>query len=339
LIFAFLVLGLAGVIGVGGGLYWSLHHPQSDSRQVVAVHVRSGDSAATIAERLNARGVINNPLLFRIDARLQNLADKLMVGDYSVRRNMSIHQMVAALTIYHQRRIRITIPEGQRKEQIARILLKSGIDGKKFLREVSRPDLRSRPELNLSIVRNKPAAAGLEGYLFPETYDVPPHYSPRKFLALMLKTLDERFTPAMRAKARRQGLSVFKVLTLASIVEREARIAAERPIIASVYLNRLRLRTPMPLQADPTVQYALGTSRNWWPVLTREQLQSPSPYNTYLNRGLPPGPIANPGLASIKAVVSPKSTHFYFFVARGHGHHAFARTYEEQLANEAKYGP
>jgi UPF0755 protein len=155
----------------------------------------------------------------------------------------------------------------------------------------------------------------------------------------MLKTLNEQFTPAMRQRARQEGLSVYDVLTLASIVEREARVPAERPIIASVYLNRLRLKPPMKLDADPTVQYALAKPHKWWPVITQDDYRTPSPYNTYLHTGLPPGPIANPGLASIKAVIYPQSTHFLYFVAKGQGRHAFARTYAEQLQNEAKYHP
>jgi UPF0755 protein len=341
LIFLLLVLVLGGVFGVGGGLYWSLHHPQGNSSQAVPVHVQTGDSVTTVAERLHSQGVISSPLLFRLDARLQNLGRKLKAGDYVVRRNMSIDQMVAALTVYHQPLIRVTLREGLRKEQVAAILGSHGINGGQFLREVANPRVRIHPDLNLPILRDRPvnAAGGLEGYLFPNTYEVPPHDTAHAFLAFMIKTLNEQFTPAMRQRARREGLSVYDVLNLASIVEREARVPAERPIIASVYLNRLRLKPPMRLDADPTVQYALGKPGRWWPVITQDDYRTQSPFNTYIHDGLPPGPIANPGLASINAVIYPKPTQFLYFVARGHGLHAFARTYSEQLQNQAKYHP
>jgi UPF0755 protein len=192
-----------------------------------------------------------------------------------------------------------------------------------------------RPTFTSPILASRPAGATLQGFLFPNTYDVPPHFGGKAFARLMVDSLNRAFTPAMRARAHAEGLNVFKVLTLASIVEREARVASERPTIASVYLNRLRIG--MPLQADPTVQYVVGTPRDWWPVLTLDQLRVQDPYNTYVNKGLPPGPIANPGLASIRAVLNPASTHFLFFVARGHGRHAFAVTYQQQCANQMKY--
>ena len=334
LIFAVLILGLGGVFVVGGGLYWFLHHPQGSSSAVVPVHVGVGDTVTSIADRLQREGVINSPLLFRIDAHIQNLGNKLKVGDYSVRRNMSIDQMVAALTIYHSPMVRITIPEGERVEQIAARLQARGINGAQFLQVVRHPDAAL---LRLPILRDKPVGRGLEGYLFPNTYQVPPHYGARAMAEYMLKALGQNFTPTMRAAAARRGLSVYQVLTLASIVEREARVPGERAIIASVYLNRLNGKGWV-LNADPTVQYAVGRPRNWWPVLTTDQLKVDSPYNTYLHPGLPPSPIANAGLASIEAVIYPAPTTDYYFVAKNDcRHHAFAQTYGQQLLNQQKY--
>jgi UPF0755 protein len=190
-------------------------------------------------------------------------------------------------------------------------------------------------DLHFSILKDKPARRSLEGYLFPNTYQVPPHYSGKAFARYMVSTLDKDFTPQMRRRAAAEHLSVFQVLTLASIVEREARVPQERPTIASVYLNRLKIG--MKLQADPTVQYTVGTPANWWPLLRTDQLQTPGPYNTYAHAGLPRGPIASPGLSSILAVLHPAPTKYLYFVAKGHGRHAFARTYDEQLANQQRY--
>jgi UPF0755 protein len=212
---------------------------------------------------------------------------------------------------------------------MAATLSRKGLDGASFMREALHPTISS------PILTSKPAGASLQGFLFPNTYDVSPHFGGKAFARLMVDSLNRAFTPSMLQRARARGMSVYQVLTLASIVEREAKVESERPIIASVYLNRLKIG--MPLQADPTVQYAVGTSKDWWPMLTTDQLRIQNPYNTYVNKGLPPGPIANPGLASIRAVLHPASTHFLFFVAKGHGRHAFARTYQQQCANQLKY--
>jgi UPF0755 protein len=268
-------------------------------------------------------------LLFRLDARLQNLGAKLKVGDYTIRRDMSIDQTIGALQIYSSKTIQITVPEGLRSDQIAAILHRHGINSRQFLREVRHPDLR------LAVLTDKPRGASLEGYLFPNTYDVPPNYSGRDFAYLMVKTLQNSISPSMHAAMAHRKWSMYQVLTLASIVEREARVAAERPIIAGVYVNRLK--AGMVLNADPTIQYAVGTPGNWWPLLTLAQLKVASPYNTYVRGGLPPGPIANPGLASVLAAIYPKHTKYFYFVARGHGRHIFAVTYAQQLINQARY--
>lgn len=337
LIFLLLVLMLCALVGGGGGLYWALHRAQGSSTQAVLVRVTNGDSVNSLAGRLRSQGLIGNSLLFKLDARIQNLSGKLKPGVYRFRRNMSIDQMVAALSIYHLNLISVTIPPGYRIGQIAARLQQNGIDARSFLQEAEHPN---PAYLGASILRDKPRNASLEGYLLPETYDVQPHSSGRAFARLMVLQLDREFTPAMRAAAAARKWSVYDVLTLASIVEREARVPDERPVIAGVYTNRLRIG--MKLQADPTVQYADGTPSDWWPVLQTQavNVKPSSPYNTYTHLGLPPGPIANPGLPSIIAALHPKPTGYLFFLAipHGHGRHVFARTYQEQLANQQKYG-
>jgi len=322
---ALVLIGLAGAIGGG---YWSLHKPQGKSRALVSVHVGAGDTVNSIADQLQSKGVISSALLFRLDARLHGLGGNLKMGDYVLHRNMSIDQMVSSLLIYHQQMLAVTIPEGLRVEQVAAILKAHNFNVKSFLAEVRRPTMQ------LSILNGKPKGAGLQGYLFPSTYEVPPKYSGKDFADLMVKTMGKEFTPALRAEARNEHLSVYQVLTLAAIVEREDRVPQDRAKIASVYLNRLHIG--MPLQADPTVQYVVGNEKDWWPMLATAQLQTPGAYNTYLHKGLPPGPIADPGLASIKAVVRPAHTHYLYFVAKANGHDLFATTYAQQLQHEAE---
>jgi UPF0755 protein len=326
------LLGLAGA----GGLYWTIHQSQGGSSRIVIFHVGQGDTVNTIADRLHQDGLVKNPLLFRLDARVRGLGSSLKVGDFPLRGNMSIDQTVSALTIYHARTISITIPEGFRMEQTAATLNAHGIDGAAFLQEARHPTDR-----HVGILASLPGGKGLEGFLFPNTYDVPPHFGGKAFAREMVATLNRLFTPALRARAHAEHLSVYQVLTLASIVEREAHVPQERPIIASVFLNRLNrqrgTQVDWKLQADPTVQYAVGTARDWWPLLSDAELHVNSPYNTYLHPGLPPGPIASPGLSSIRAVLYPAHTRYLYFVAKGHGRHAFAATYQQQIANQQKY--
>lgn len=323
-------------LAVAGALYWGIHQSRGGSSRTVMFHVGNGDTVGTIGDRLSREGLIGNPWLFKLDARVRGLASKLEVGDYPLRKNMSVDETVSALSTYHAKTVPVTIPEGFRMEQTAQALDARGIDGAAFLREARHPS-----DLSASILASLPRGKSLEGYLYPNTYDVPLHFSGRAFARDMVATLDRVFTQKMRARARAEHLTVYQVLTLASIVEREAHVPQERPIIASVYLNRLNRKMGSQvnwrLQADPTVQYVVGTPARWWPLLTVDQLRANSPYNTYLHRGLPPGPIASPGLSSIRAVLYPAHTRYLYFLAKGHGRHAFAETYQQQLANQQKY--
>lgn len=348
-VFIGFLLAFCAVLGTLAGLYWTIHKSQGTSGQPITFAINRGDSVSKIATRLQQRGLIDNTLAFRIDARLQGLGNTLKIGGYTLRRNMSIDDMVATLGVYKPGpTVTITIPEGYRLEQTAATLQAHGIDARSFLAEARHPDPKSLP---FSILRDKPPGAGLEGYLFPNTYDVPVHSSGRAFAIDMVSQLGLQFTPAMRAAARQQHWTVYQILTLASIVEREAHVPDERALIASVYINRLRndphRYTDGKLQADPTVQYALASQQvpsgtglqKWWPVLHDQAVNivPGSPYNTYTHTGLPPGPIASAGLDSIKAAIYPARTQHLFFVAKGNGRHAFADTLQEQNQNIATY--
>jgi UPF0755 protein len=196
----------------------------------------------------------------------------------------------------------------------------------------------------ISLTDPPPAGASLEGYLFPETYEVAKGANVRTLIEMMTHQFDKAVTPKLRGQFTDRHLTVHQAVTLASIVEREAAIPAEQPIIASVYLNRLQRN--MPLQADPTVQFAVAASNPgeaatigfWKADLTRDDLKLPSPYNTYAQRGLPPGPICSPGLSALEAVGTPADTEYLYFVAKGDGSHVFAKTDAEHAANVERYG-
>jgi len=309
----------------------------SDDSTVVVFTINPGETAATIAPRLQREGLITDAQLFLWVVRHRGVDAQLEAGDYELRPNMTMSEIIDTLQHGRLREVLATIPEGKRAEEIAALLEEQGlVDPEVFMALVDAGDfaydfLSGRPE---------DAPSSLEGFLFPETYRIPVDYDAAQLIDLMLATFGERFSPQMRQVATDKGMTVYEALTLASIVEREAVIAEERPIIASVYLNRLE--QGMYLQSDPTAQYALGYQEEagqWWkiPMSLEEDTVFDSPYNTYMYPGLPPGPICSPGLGSLQAVLEPAETSYLFFFSRGDGSHAFAETYEEHLRNQELY--
>ena len=298
--------------------------------------IAPGETAVTIATRLERAGLIRDAVLFRLLVRYRGVDGQLEAGDYRLRPNMSLQEIVNALQSGRPSETTTTIPEGWRAEEIAETLEERGlVKAEEFVGTVR------EGEFEYDFLSDRPEGISLEGYLFPDTYGVPPDFEAAQIIDMMLANFARRFTAEMRQEAARRGMSIHEVLTVASLVEREARIPEERPIIASIYLNRLEVGWL--LESDATAQYALGYQEwtgQWWksPISLEEMTQIHSPYNTYLYPGLPPGPICNPGLASIQAVINPAETNYLFLYHKGDGSHAFAETYEEHLENQRRYG-
>ncbi len=305
--------------------------PPSDTSAATVV-VREGDGWNEATEQLEQKGLVRRPLSFKAIVLLSGARARLMPGRYSLRPGTSSRDIIAALT-GSEAQSSITIPEGYRLEQIGEKLVEQGL----ATRQEWESALRTPPESPLLAAR--PDSAGLEGYIYPDNYRFTEANAAEQLVREGVRNLEERLTPDLRAGIRSQGLTLHEGLTLASIVEREAQAPQERPIIASVFLNRLATdETQRRLQADPTVQYGVGTPGEWWKRrLSRTDLRVASPYNTYVNPGLPPSPIANPGIAAIKAVASPARTQYLYFVAKGDGSHAFAATLEEHNRNVQDY--
>ena len=307
----------------------------SDDPSPVVFVVEPGDTAGDIALRLKRRGLIVDSELFRQLAQYEKADSSLEAGRYELRANMTLREIIAALQHGRIEEIAVTIPEGWRAEQIAKMLVDAvGVDGDQFL------DLVRGSQLDAEFLQSHPPEATLEGFLFPDTYLLPIQPTALEVLERMLANFDERFTTEMRQAVVEQQMTIHQVVTLASIVEREAVVAEERPIIAGVFLKRLE--DGMKLESCPTVQYAMGyqeETAQWWktPVMLGELDQVQSLYNTYLHQGLPPGPICNPGLAAIQAVLEPVESDYLYFLAKGDGSHAFARTFEEHLQNQQEY--
>jgi UPF0755 protein len=298
--------------------------------------IQAGESASTISARLQRMGIIRDADLFRLLLRYWGVDARIEAGEYTLRKNMTMSEVAGQLQNGRLRTKTVTIREGLRSEEIAYQLAVEGlVDQEEFIRLV-RDDT-----FGYDYLRDRPASApkSLDGFLFPDTYQFRAKVTAAEIIDTMLHNFERRVTLEMRGLALDQGLDFYEALCLAAIVEREAVLPEERPIIASVYLNRLR--KGMYLEADPTVQYAKGydaVSNRWWPGIAVADLRTvDSPYNTYLNPGLPPSPICNPGLASIEAVLKPASTNYLFFLSKNDGSHAFAATFEEHLENQGKY--
>ncbi|MHB0870396.1 MAG: endolytic transglycosylase MltG [Chloroflexota bacterium] len=302
--------------------------------------VRKGETTSEIADRLQSEGLIRDARVFRYMADLNGVAAELAAGEYELSAGMRPSEIMDTMAEGRTRALPLlTIPEGWRAEEIAERLAARRIGSpEQFMAAV----LQGRS--SLPALASRPPGASLEGYLFPDSYSVDEKATGDGMATRMVEQFEARFTPEMREKADRLGMTIHQIVILASVIEREAVIPSERPLMAGVFYNRLR--EGMPLQSDPTVQYAVATSdpqsrkqNGWWKKeLTVQDLEIDSPYNSYRYPGLPAGPICDPGLASLQAAVEPITTDYLYFVARPDGSHAFAETLEEHNANVALYG-
>lgn len=311
---------------VGGGLLWyALSGPApSTTGATRTVIIRPQTGAFDIAQSLKAAHVIRSRVAFLAVAVARGTHRHLLAGEYEFAAGLNLLEIIRRLEqgrgLVHQ----VTIPEGLAAQQIALLLEQKGlVDRDRFLSL-----LRDRQWLQQYRVDGE----SLEGYLFPDTYRLVKGLSEEAIIQRMVQRFGEVFGPAERVRAQELTMSVAEVVTIASLIEREAKMEEERPLISAVFHNRLRLG--MPLQSDPTVLYSLSRFSG---KLTRANLQAPSPYNTYLHPGLPPGPIASPGRASLMAALYPASSHYLYFVSKNDGTHAFSHTLREHDAMVRRY--
>jgi UPF0755 protein len=303
------------------------------SGQGVPFVVKSGATWTDVADQLQQQGLISSATVFRIQVRLTGSNGALEAGAYTLTKGMTTDQIIAVLE--HATppvSVAVRFTEGWRMEQDAAQLEKQGVGTATDFLSVTKSQSANFSDAFLA---DRPSGASLEGYLFPDTYDFLQKVAAADIVTKMLNRFGEQVTPAMVAQAKAQGHTLYQVLIVASIVEREAAVPSERSLIAGVYWNRIKLGQCM--CADPTVQYALGQSSNWWPTLNAEArtLAPDSPFNTYNHLGFPPGPICSPGLASIQAALSPTGDYLYF-VAKGDGTHVFSHTLQEQTQNQLR---
>jgi len=318
-----LTLLLALLLWLGAQVWIFLTTPAGPPAPVVFT-IHRGEPLAAIAKRLEQTGVIADAEAFRWLARWRGVGGAVKAGEYQFDHPARPTTVLDRLVKGDVRRYHLTIPEGFTLTQIAERFEQSGFGRREdFLKAARDPEL---------IARYAPGAPSLEGFLFPETYTIERSTTARQLVQSMLRMFERRVPADLFQTAQKLGLNRLELVTLASIVQKEAGLTEEMPFIAAVYHNRLRRR--MPLQADPTVIYGI---ENFDGNLTRKHLQTPTPWNTYVHRGLPPGPICNPGLDAIKAAAFPARTNALYFVARGDGSHVFSRTLSEHNRNVRRY--
>lgn len=338
----FLTILLVFILVVGGAAWygWTWFQdkltPVGESGRPIIITIPKGASSANVGNILYDAGLIRNSTVFRLWMRHEKLDNKIQAGDYILNDSLSLSDIASMLVKgeVHRDTIRFTIPEGLFVEDIAARLASKGIvDKDKFLQAAADLGLWQ----DFWFVQELPPdlETPLEGYLFPETYEIFANAENKEELviAIMLHQFDKVFGAEMRAEVQATGKSVHEIVTMASIVEKEAVSGKERSLIAGVFYNRLR--QPMALQSCATVNYIIKdfSIRDITPYK-----DNPSKYNTYKYRGLPPGPIASPGEASLAAAVWPEDTQYLYFVAKddGSGEHYFAKTYNEHIKNARK---
>ena len=326
-----LILAIIGVLIIGGGLGALYLIPntfaQDDGTQVLVIE--KGQTGSEIADMLFERGLIRSTQGFKLWLYLSGTNDKLQTGHYQIPNKVTVRELISLLQEGHVESIRVTIPEGYTVGDIAIVLEKNQImKAKDFLAEaktfVPYPYMKG----------TRPATYPVEGFLFPSTYEIPVGATPREVIQMMADEMNRYLTPAVKKQIQAQHMSIHDFVTLASIVERESLFDADRPTIAGVF--KKRLAHGIPLQSDATISYVLGYAKE---NVTIGDTQLQSPYNTYVSKGLPPGPIANPGKKSLDAVLHSENTDYLYFVADKEGHNHFSKTYEEHLAEVNKiYG-
>ncbi len=320
----FAALAGAALLAVNAFLF--LRTPFGTQGQTVVVD--KGRSTTSVIEELYQKQIVSNPHFFKAYARLKNATSKIRAGEYAFPAGLTPPQVLDLLLKGDFATRRITIPEGWNVRDVARALTQQGlVDEAKFLAKASDPVFLA----SLGV-----AAPSLEGYLFPDTYEIYRPKDEEEVLKKLVARFREVWTSEFEAQVAAKGMDAYQVLILASIVEKETGRAEERPMIASVFANRIA--RGMPLATDPTIIYGvLAATGTFDGNLTRRHLETPGPYNTYLNPGLPPTPIANPGRAAIQAVISPAMTTYLYFVAKGDGTHQFSSTENEHFEAVRKY--
>jgi UPF0755 protein len=320
LVLALVVILMLAAVAAAGWVYVSLGRPYRGYTEAEQfVEIPQGSGSAAMGRRLEEAGVVRSATTFRLAVWMAGVGQRLQAGEYRFDEPMSARAVVDKIARGDVHLVSITFPEGLTIRQMSQLYESRGFGTATDFTQAAG---------NASLIEDlDPAAPNLEGYLFPDTYALPRRATAPQLVDRMVASFRKALTPDIVDAARTRGLTIREVVALASLIEKETAKSEERELVAAVYSNRLRIG--MGMQADPTVIYALELLGQYDGNLTRQNLRVDHPYNTYVYAGLPPGPIASPGRASLQAAVNPADVPYLFFVSRNDGSHIFSTTYDE----------
>jgi UPF0755 protein len=320
-----IVFALIGIPLLCTGIWWqSFISTSVTPPEAHVIEIKPGSSFARVAKQLQEAGIVSDARRLTLLARWRKTTGQIHAGEYFFETTAKPDEVLARLVAGDIRKFQVTIPEGFNLQEFAARLEKTGVgSASEFLSLCNDPEFLS--DLGIK-------AASLEGYLFPETYTYTSSTTPRQLLLAMVEQLRSQLTPELLKSAEALNLNRHQLITLASIIQKEAGNDMEMPLISAVFNNRLK--RGIPLQADPTVIYGIADFNG---NITRKDLETPTPYNTYRKRGLPPGPIASPGQFALHAAANPAASKDLYFVARGDGTHQFSATLKEHNRAVRRY--
>ncbi len=322
------------VVGFTMRLEYQVSHATGSNKAVQTFTVAPGVGVMALGSALEEKNIIASEYAFDWAVATKRLSHKLIAGDYELSGNQSIEEILGLFTTGKvvSTDVKVTFPEGWTMTMMAERLTKNNLPGEEFLTLASKPDPQWR--VKYEFFKDAPAKATLEGFLFPDTYRFRADVSAEEIIDTMLGNFNKRLTAELRTSAESQGRSLFDVITLASIVEEEGRLEEDRKIIADIFWKRLK--AGQPFQSDATVNYVLGSLKE---QPTLKDIETDSPYNTYKYAGLPPGPISNPSIISIKAAINPTPNPYYYFLNNLETKEMyFAKTFEEHVENRRIHG-
>ena len=325
------LISIIFVVSISVFIFTQIGPYNKNNTEGIVVEIPQGSTTNTISDILYKNNLIKNKAMFKISVKLSNKAQQFKAGKYLFNQTYSNKQIINDLSLgkIYNDGIKITIPEGSTSREIVSILV-----DKKLGKQDSYEALISNPKefYNDFKFLEEDDITSLEGFLYPSTYYFDENSSEKEVLSTMLSQFNKVYTNKLRDRQKKLNMTTEQVLNLASIVEKEAILDKDRPIIASVFYNRLEIG--MPLQSDATIQYIFKERKK---IVTYKDLEIDSPYNSYKNKGLPPTPISNPGIESIKATLYPEKTDYLYFVAKMDGGNNYSKNYEDHLKYVKEY--
>ncbi len=340
LIILLLIFITTGIVYVWSEIYLPID-PNSQEKAVFTI--KKGEGAKEISINLKRKRLIKHSSVFRFYVLVKGVSGKLKAGSYSLSKSMNISEMVEKFVSGDVIKKKITIIEGWNLRNIGRYFEEQGVSKEKeFFELVGFPlvDYSQKTDLpkpkdfskEFEFLRDKPENVGLEGYLFPDTYEISLGETLESIVRKMLRNFDKKLTPELREEIKKQGKTIFEIVTMASLLEKEVQTLEDKKIVSGIFWKRLK--NSKPLESCATIAYILGVNK--WRYSFKDT-RIKSPYNTYLNKGLPLGPICNPGLESIFAAVYPKQTDYWYYLSTPDGKTIFSKTFQEHNIAKSKY--